>query len=177
MPLYFIAVLLPKELNELIMQDKLWMKDNFGCEVALRSPAHITLVPPFHLPKENEESIANDLKDFCQSWSPFEVLLSDYGYFAPRVIYVDVAPSPGLLKLKAGLQDFLISAGHKIKTDDRPFHPHITIANRDLERKDFYKAKQYFDNKNFEAAFTANNISLLRSEPAGWVVARSASFI
>ena len=49
MNMYFIALVAPEEINTPILKWKTWFRDNFGCTVALKSPAHITLIPPFRM--------------------------------------------------------------------------------------------------------------------------------
>lgn len=45
--MYFVAVVCPDEINQKVLSFKHWMRDQFGCTVALKSPAHITLIPHF----------------------------------------------------------------------------------------------------------------------------------
>ncbi len=47
MNMYFTAIVLPRELNEQILQYKNFMHEKFGCRVGLNSPAHITILSPF----------------------------------------------------------------------------------------------------------------------------------
>ena len=64
--MYFIALVLPTEINDEILKWKLFMKDHFNCLVALRSPAHITLVPPFWM----NDDLENKLEGCDQSILP-----------------------------------------------------------------------------------------------------------
>jgi hypothetical protein len=41
MNMYFIASVCPEEIDKQVMKWKLWMKEKYGCEAALRSPAHV----------------------------------------------------------------------------------------------------------------------------------------
>ena len=60
--------------------------------------------------------------------------------------------------------------GDAIKKDDRFFHPHITIANRDMKPAHFEKAWEHFSNKKFSETFDMNSISLLKLGQAKWNV-------
>ena len=51
---------------------------------------------------------------------------------------------------------------YKIKIDERPFHPHITIATRDLFKRSFHEAWPIFEKETFEAEWEANALSVLR---------------
>jgi hypothetical protein len=42
MHMYYAALLLPEELNRLILPLKEWMRDRFDCSVGLKSPAHLS---------------------------------------------------------------------------------------------------------------------------------------
>ena len=47
MQMYFNALVLPEQLDKKILTYKSWMADKYNCKVGLKSPAHITIVPPF----------------------------------------------------------------------------------------------------------------------------------
>jgi 2'-5' RNA ligase len=65
---------------------------------------------------------------------------------------------------------FIKMFGDSIKTDDRAFHPHITIANRDLKPSDFIKAWEHFAKNDFNEMFQIRSISLLKLGPDKWNV-------
>ena len=54
-----------------------------------------------------------------------------------------------LRSLKAAIDKFFSEKDYKIKTESRPFHPHITIATRDLLRKIFMKHGRSLKQKNY----------------------------
>ena len=62
MTMYFVALVLPEELNQEILKWKRYMHERFQCSVGLKSPAHITLVPPFWLDEAKENSLLADVK-------------------------------------------------------------------------------------------------------------------
>ena len=171
MPLYFVAILAPEEIDVRVREWKKYMLDQFGCKVALRSPAHITIIPPFHLPVEMEQDLLQLLKYTSSRQHKVSVSLKDFGTFKPRVIFVNVVATAELILLKTNVENIVFEAGYPIKQETRPFHPHITIANRDLRKADFYLAWKHFSAISYEASFDADNITLLRSEKDGWVIA------
>ncbi len=170
MPLYFIAIVAPPFVNEQALKQKQYMFNEYGCKVALRSPAHITLVPPFNTSASNEAQMHEALASVSIQHSAFDIEITNYNYFAPRVIYLDVKKSTQLEQLKIDVEDAMLKAALPIKKETRPYHPHITIANRDLERKDFHAVKKHFDSQQYNAIFLADNVSILRSEREGWKV-------
>lgn len=174
MPLHFIAILAPDDINRQVLEWKNYMLQQFNCKVALKSPAHITLIPPFHLPDTDHDAMASVLNQLAPENTGFPVHLKNFAAFKPRVIYVHVQPNAPLQELKLKTEDALLQTHHfRIKKEERPFHPHITIANRDLKKEDFNDAWQYFDQLTYEASFTASAISLLRHNGSKWDVAGS----
>lgn len=170
MPLYFIAVLAPQHINEYALLQKQYMLGQFQCKVALRSPAHITLIPPFNAPVSIEPVVNKELLAIASGLQPFEITVSDFDFFSPRVVFMNVQVSPELKSLKNNVEDRMLEIGLPIKTETRPFHPHITIANRDLKKEDFPAAKKYFQQLKFKDQFIFENIVLLRSYPDGWKI-------
>jgi 2'-5' RNA ligase len=168
--LYFIAIVAPEEVNNQVVTWKQFMLQEFGCKVALRSPAHITLVPPFNMAKDRESELLMLLQDFWSRQPGIEIELKDFDCFKPRVIYVNVVQSPALNVLQKRVTHLLIEAGFPIKEDKRPFHPHLTIANRDLDTKDFGTAWEHFRNIQYTTTFSAAGIGLLRSGHGGWEI-------
>lgn len=175
--MYFIALVLPAEINDEILKWKLFMKDHFKCLVALRSPAHITLVPPFWMNDNLENKLEDAISQFLQHQVPFEINLKNFAAFKPRVIYADVISTPRLQTLHDQLHDYLITADlFPIKKEDRSFHAHVTIATRDLHKKTFYEAWEIFKRKNYEVSCEIKEISLLRHNQKNWDVVFTSQF-
>lgn len=148
------------------------MLQRFNCKVALKSPAHITLVPPFEMPDESQQAMKELLQPFAARQQSLSIHLKNFAVFKPRVIYVHVQPSTPLSDLKINLQTTLQQASRfHIKKEERPFHPHVTIANRDLKKEDFSQAWQHFQQVSFEVTFRASALSLLRHNNHMWEIA------
>jgi 2'-5' RNA ligase len=171
--LYFIAIVAPEPINQQVQEWKQYMLQHFNCRVALKSPAHITLIPPFDMPGTMHHELEEALLAFAQEQPSFSIQLKNFAAFKPRVIYVHVQPNTHLSDLQARLEAYLLHISFPVKKEDRTFHPHVTIANRDLQKDDFPLAWQYFQQVSYEVAFTANAISLLRHNGQIWEVANS----
>jgi 2'-5' RNA ligase len=116
------------------------------------------------------------LLPFAAEQQGFPVQLKNFAAFKPRVIYVDVLPGTPLNELRTALETTLLQSNRfPIKKEERPFHPHVTIANRDLRNEDFPQAWQHFQQLNYEASFTASAIALLRHNGRLWEIAHSFS--
>ena len=177
MTLYFTALVLPEYLNAKILPLKQYMHQEYGCKVGLNSPAHITLLPPFRMENSLEGNLLSAIDDFSTSLSPFPVSTANFSAFPPRTLFIDVAPSAELSKLKAASDRYFGALPLvKVKIDTRPFHPHITIATRDLEKSAFHKSWQRFKEERFEEEWTVGGISMLRHNSKNWDVVHTSQF-
>ena len=124
--MYFVAVVLPKHLDEKILQHKKWMKENYGCKVGLKSPAHITLVSPFWMNAENESELKNNLKTIASAVVPFTVWTNNFAAFKPRTLFVATKENNALNELKIKTVVHTVNDGIELmdylakKEDDLP---------------------------------------------------------
>lgn len=167
--LIFLALLPPESLGEEIKELKQEFSDKYNSKRALRLPAHITLVPPFRLTENRSDELFMILEDFCGRFSEMEVSLKDFGAFPPRVIFIEVG-NPEVLRpfrdqLFTSLENFL--PVEQLKTG-RSFRPHITLATRDLSRRDFYLAWEEFKDRSFDALFSVEGLTLFKHNGKIW---------
>lgn len=168
--LYLIAIVAPFSIDRKVREWKQLMLENFGCKVAQNSPAHITLIPPFKMPELQENRLLNDIRFFADREQDFLIHLQNFAAFPPKVIYVNVAHNQFLERIKTTLEEFL-TVSYPIKKESRTFHPHVTIANRDLKKQDFSAAWRLFRNEVYKASFPASAISILRHNGSIWKIA------
>src|SRR6201988_3109775 len=146
--MYFVAIVCPPATDKDVLQFKNWMNEQFGCVVALKSPAHITLIPPFWLDESEEEKLLETLQNFTSDRDELEIQLDGFSKFGKRVLFICVLEDPDLGIIKKETENhFVKTFADVIEKDDRPFHPHVTIANRDLKPGDLEKAWQHFEKK------------------------------
>jgi 2'-5' RNA ligase len=176
MQMYFIAVVLPHELDKKILSYKQWMAEKYGCRVGLKSPAHITIVPPFWTDPEKEEQLKNDINNISSSQKKFRIRTANFSAFKPGTLFIAVEESEQLKLLKKSSDQFFRTNDYKIKIENRPFHPHITIATRDLHKKDFAEAWPYFEKRVFNEEFDVKGLSLLKHNGAKWDVVYTSMF-
>jgi 2'-5' RNA ligase len=176
MQMYFVAIVLPQSLDEKILSYKKSMFKIYGCKVGLKSPAHITLVPPFWMETEKEPQLKHDITAVSSSVSTFTITTNNFSAFKSRTLFVAVRENEQLKALKTSVDHFFRSADYKIKIENRPFHPHITIATRDLHKKDFADAWPHFEKETFEEDFEAKGLSLLRHNGQNWDVVYTSAF-
>jgi 2'-5' RNA ligase len=175
--MYYIAVLAPEVINAEVIGWKHFMRDRFGCTVALKSPAHITLISPFWMKTDLQPILQQTMNEFGATQTWVDILLTNFGCFEPRVIFVNVENTEPLRLLQGDLERRLLSnKSFIIKRETRRFHPHISIASRDLQKRNFAEAWEHFKNKSYHASFTANGVTLLRHSGIKWEPLHTALF-
>ncbi len=162
---YFIAIVLPEPFQSQVEEIKMELFRRFNLKGALRSPAHITLHRPFEWKEEKEQVLIDALQKFSLG-SSFELKLQNFNSFKPRVIYVDVMRNDALYDLHKRLKNY---AQEKLRLlneveDMRGFHPHVTVAFRDLRKNKFDEVWKDFKEKKYQANFEVKGFSLLRLE-------------
>jgi 2'-5' RNA ligase len=61
----------------------------------------------------------------------------------------------------------------KHKHGDKKFHPHITVASRDLIAELFSSAWEYFSEKEYFRVIKSGTVDVLRHENKAWKTIRS----
>ena len=169
MSLYFIALIpdlsLRKEIK--VLKDEIYT--NTGAKKALNSPAHITIQRPFRRDDDFEDLLVSNLKLFATDQKSFKVKLSGFNCFKPRTIFVDVIASQELNKLHQELNSLLTDQlAFEQKELSKNITPHVTIATRDLDKKEFYRVWPTYKNRVFNAKFTVRSIFLLKHNGKNW---------
>jgi 2'-5' RNA ligase len=169
---YFIAIIPPSPVYEEALALKNYCKGKYHSKAALNSPPHITLHMPFLWQTEKENKLFQKLQAFFKNYSPIKVCLDNFGAFPPRVIFVNVAKSEALENFEKDIQRFcrkelnLFNARYK----DEAFHPHITLAFRDLKKSEFKSVWEEFSAREYKAEFMADKIALLKHNDKFWEV-------
>lgn len=172
MSLFFIALLPPQNIQDYATQIKQQFADKYNSRHAFKSPPHITLQPPFEWTEANLSVLEECLQKFAAGKDSVPITLGGYGAFIPRVIYINVEKTPNLLALQAELMAHLENQlGIVDKTSKtRPFTPHMTVAFKDLKRKNFWIAWQEFERRELHFEFTADKLTLLLHNGKSWDV-------
>ncbi|HEY0750342.1 MAG TPA: 2'-5' RNA ligase family protein [Chitinophagaceae bacterium] len=175
--MYFAALVLPEELNQKVLKYKLYMQDRYECRVGLKSPAHITIIAPFWHEEEKEKDLVRLVENISEHSHPFLISTDNFSAFKPKTIFIALKENEHLSHLKRKADEILLQHEEiAIKPDDRPFHPHITIATRDLYKKDFRDAWTHFAEKEFREQWIVEGLSLLRHNKKNWDVIYTSQF-
>lgn len=169
---YFVAIIPPMPVFDEVLAFKEYFREKYQSRAALNSPPHITLHMPF-LWKEGKESMLEEkLKLFSSGWDPVKICLDNFSSFPQRVIFINVAQSDTLNELQKSLHRYfkreldIFNANYK----ERAFHPHVTLAFRDLKKPQYQLAWEEFSGKEYKAEFVADRLALLKHNGKSWEV-------
>ena len=176
-PLYLIALVPDATLRARIRALKEEMKRRFGASHALKSPAHITLQMPFRRPDSFETDLEKALETLARKQTGFELPLTGFDCFAPRVLFVKMENQEHVIDLYSQLQTVLKKQlGFSKKELGYRFHPHMTIATRDLTEEAFMEAWPEFSGRSFQARFPVQSLFLLKHNGKSWDLHREFPF-
>lgn len=174
---YFIALLPPEAMREQVKKLKEEIKDKYQSKKALRLPAHITLQPPFKMEEEQLPHVIKVLEEFAGTQQDFKVELSGFGAFPPRVLFIEVANPDPVAHVYQALHEVMLQIlPVEDKNKNRKFHPHITVATRDLHQRQFRPAWEEFRERDFSASFTADSLTIFRHNGKTWSILREFPF-
>ncbi|MBL8033849.1 MAG: 2'-5' RNA ligase family protein [Leptospiraceae bacterium] len=155
--LYSIAILLPDSIEELILQFKREIAQRFHSVAALKPNALITIQSPFFYDEKNLSELNDQLSSAFATASPFQVELQDFGAFPAHTIFAAISNFLPFQRLRdaifrrlKGCPGFPAAA-----LGSNRITPHVTIAQHDLERREFDEAWSEFCQREFSAQFTA----------------------
>ncbi|RNL84907.1 2'-5' RNA ligase family protein [Sinomicrobium pectinilyticum] len=175
--LYFIAMVPSSDIRERVRDLKEELKERFGVKHALKSPAHITLQMPFRRDQAEETAISEVLEEFAREQLSFQVDLSGFDSFPPRVIFVKVNNHEPIKQLCESLR---IVLSDRLKFTEKElshkFHPHMTIATRDLSEDLYDRIWPEYESRELKASFTASGICLLKHNGRFWDIYKEFGF-
>lgn len=167
--MYYVAILCPPGIEQQVSKCKQYMEEQFGCRAASKSPAHITLVAPFWWPSAREQELSEIFRKFSSDLEPLTIRLEGFSHFNRKVLFIEVVENSELNRLYLEAQEYFAGRLEGLfRKDDRQFHPHITIATRDLKPGDFLKAWEHLSRKTYSAEFTSKSLHLLRLATTKW---------
>lgn len=167
----FIAIDLPVRIKDSLcrLQDEIRQS---AARVSWVKPAamHLTMKFLGEIDERQIEAIAAAIRDIALKKAGFDIKLDTLGAFpqlhAPRIIWVGVKQGGAQLEnIAAELEEALDKLG--IASEERRFHPHITIGRvrDDTKRKELSGRLLELKDKLLSAeAFRANKIGLFKSE-------------
>ena len=173
---HFIGVLLPEDITLTLEDCRRYMNEAYGCKSGHGTPIHVTLVPPFHLP---EQYSTKDLVEVIEK----NVLPKDLGFtghienfdaFGDRTLFANVITNEQWTKLRDETVKAVLNAcSGCTKKDQRPFQPHLTVANRDIPVGVMTEALQVMNELKLVEDFPVDNITIFERKGSRWEAAWS----
>ncbi len=173
--LHFIALVAPGPVQSELTGFKHLARERFGAGHALNAPAHITLIPPFFATAGQMEEFMPELSELAAGFPPWELEIKNFGRFGKRVIYAAVVPHPALNDFQAALFSLFKTRFPAYRKPNR-FHPHLTVAHRDLSPGQFPAAWKYFSGLSYERTIIVDKLSVLVHRERKWHIMTQLPF-
>ncbi|MCC5919697.1 MAG: 2'-5' RNA ligase family protein [Cyclobacteriaceae bacterium] len=171
---YFIALIPPEPIFSEMQEEKDRLFRDYGLKQALKSPPHITLQMPFRWKPAKEDILIDSLANFAALQPTFPISLEGFDRFGMRVIFASVQLSDELAKMQRELKQWMRQELKVFDRDglQRPFHPHLTLAFRDIKKALFPVLWAEYESRQYEAAYLVDQIALLKHDGKQWEVYR-----
>lgn len=171
--LYFAAIIPPKDIVDKVIDIQRNFVDRFNSKRSLKVIPHITLKAPFTVPSDLYENVLKWFSLFVTNVKKFEQKLDGFGSFPNKispVVFIKPVMNDSLVELqKQFLQHFLQYLPKELVAGiEYNYHPHMTVAYRDLTPANFRLAWNEYKSKAFKASFTVENFYLLQHDRKQW---------
>ncbi len=167
--LFFVALEPPSPQFETLSQLKQDVALKFDVKHSLKSPPHITIVPPFRFSDNQMNEILHHLQ-LClfRPSHCIRIYLEGYGHFRQKVVFVKVRTTKNLIDFQKRLVRCLY-ANSKIPVKNeltRSFYPHLTLAHRDVTFEKFKKIMAYLKSRPIKLTFDICELTLYKYNSA-----------
>lgn len=176
--LKLIAIVPPEPVFTEIRKEQEFIAKTWGPKHALRTPPHITIIPPIALTSGQTGWLSGMAYALAGHAVPFTFKLYDFDFFRPKVVYVRPVVSPELQELHDLWHQALLARMPHIldQYPDRPYHPHLTLAHKDVPGAQFEAMRKYYTAKTYRAEFLVDHFCILSHQGEGWVIERRYPF-
>lgn len=174
---YFLALVPPPEILEKAHDIKLKIREQFGIKYALKSPPHVTLKMPFSYNEAKESFLIHKLIDFLKDQKPFSIQIKGVGTFGNRVIYLGIEKSTELELLQGRLKTFCKKELNLVdELSDRNYHPHLTVAFKDIKAGQFSEVLALVKNHTIQAEYDSEDLVMLKRTDQKWTLNKKIRF-
>lgn len=170
---HFLGVLIPEDITLTLEDCRRYMNETYGCRSGYGTPIHVTLVPPFRLPEEYStadlvRAIQNGILPEAENLK-FTAHIENFDAFGDRTIFAKVIADEKWTSLRDRVLAAVLNAAPGCtKKDQRPFQPHLTVANRDIPAGASVDALQVLNELNLVENFPVNNITIFERKGGRW---------
>ncbi len=168
--LKLIAIIPPEPVYTSIREKQEEIELNWGPKHALRTPPHLTIIPPLLLTANEVGWLYGIAYAIAGMQKPFNLQLKDYSSFKPRVIYIAPVINEALTELQEIWHEALLTKMPHVleKYPNKPYEPHLTLAHKDVTHQQFDNLWKHFGAQTYEATFEVNRFCILNHTEEGW---------
>ena len=173
---HFLGVLVPDDITLTLEDCRRYMNENYGCKSGYGTPIHVTLVPPFRLPEEFRTAdlaaaIEKEVLPLAEKLR-FDAHIENFDAFGDRTVFAKVIASKNWTALRDKVVAAVLNAAPGCtKKDQRPFQPHLTVANRDIPAGASVNALKVLNELNLVEDFPVDNITIFERKGGRWEAA------
>lgn len=173
---HFLGVLVPDDITLTLEDCRRYMNENYGCKSGYGTPIHVTLVPPFRLPEEFRTAdlvaaIEKEVLPLAEKLK-FDAHIENFDAFGDRTVFAKVIASKNWTALRDKVVAAVLNAAPGCtKKDQRPFQPHLTVANRDIPAGASVNALKVLNELNLVEDFPVDNITIFERKGGRWETA------
>jgi 2'-5' RNA ligase len=176
--MYFLAITPSETVSKKVIEIQQDIASRFQSQASLKIMPHITLKAPFRFPENEHESVLDWFSNLPVSMEPFRIELKNFGAFPNRnkpVLFISPEPGPELMSLQKQIigsyqESFPLEKMMNYEVD---YHPHLTVAFRDLQPASFEQAWAEFKEKEFNESFQVSHFHLLQHQVKQWQIIRT----
>ncbi|MGF1637528.1 MAG: 2'-5' RNA ligase family protein [Cyclobacteriaceae bacterium] len=171
--LYFVAIVPPESIAKDITLLKEEIAERYETTAALKSPPHITLIPPFSFDPIKEPFLEEVLIESPKIPTGLHFILQGIGSFGQKVIYIKVSQNKVLTEYQKKMEsNFYEKTNLKASLNkNNGFTPHLTLALRDLKPEAFFEIMNRYKQNDFYYEFEAKSFHLLKHHgSSGWKI-------
>jgi len=174
--LFFIGIIPHTEILDEVQEFKHYCKTRFDSSKALNSPAHITLIPPFKFEFKDVNNLVKHLNEDLNKYKEFYLSTDGFDHFGDRVLFVKLEKNRELDELQFKLKNRFNAHPDIVPNKNQNFHPHMTIAFRDLTKENFYEAWDHFHKIHYKRVFYVKGYFLLKHDGQKWKILNQFNF-
>ncbi len=174
--LYFIAWVIGGEEGQAITAIKETVCAATGCCHALKSPPHVTVIPPFWMEPHRISKLRRIVEEWAGSYPPFVWSLDGFSHFDERVVFIAPFADAPLEEMQRALVQRLQGNPLRLKLRTRKhFHPHVSVAVRIPDADTYQLCWQLVNRMHFSCQYPQLDVAILQYNGKKWDIVATAA--
>lgn len=175
--LYLIAILPPPAVAQRIDDIRKECSERYQVFKALKPPVHITLYKPLWISDDREALLIESMRSVGMINKNFDLQVENFSRFDKRVLYLKALANPEVVSLQHQIAATFLEQGFdKDAKTDQHYHPHFTLAYRDITPEKFDTMWKEYQDRQFREHFTVDHFSILKHDGKKWQVLEDFHF-